>query len=199
MLQDYLDEKHLFTSTATGLRRREGRLSLVNRQGLCLRLVQAHHMGLPMTGKSELCNKELQCIPEFQLQLNKTTTRSEISSWEWTQSHPPPKWCSSNLRFPHASFLCTNIAKRHKLLSWQNTQEWNMAMSNVFLKTGWNLRIALKMSPKMNSKKGVALRMHLGIIYWRNDTILEKLTQSNMYTRNQLQWGGEATSCLRFI
>lgn len=40
-----------------------------------------------------------------------------------------------------------------------------MAMSNVFLKTGRNLRIALKMSLKMSSKKGVALRMHLGIIY----------------------------------
>lgn len=63
-------------------------------------------------------------------------------------------------------------------------QEWNVAMSNVFLKTGLNLRIALKMSLKMNSEKGVALRMQLGIIYWRNDTVLEKLTQSNMYIRN---------------
>lgn len=107
---------------------------------------------------------------------------------------PPLKRSSSNLRFPHASFLCTNIAKRHKLLSWQSMQEWNMAMSNVFWKTGWNLRIALRMSLKMNSEKGVALRMHLGIIYWRNDTVLEKLTQSNTYVRNQLQWGGEAMS-----
>lgn len=61
-------------------------------------------------------------------------------------------------------------------------------MSNVFLKTGQILRIALKMSLKMNSKKGVALRIHLGIIYSRNDIVLEKLTQSNMYIRNQLQW-----------
>lgn len=40
-----------------------------------------------MTGKSQLCNKELQCPSEFQLQPSKTTTLSEISSWEWTHSH----------------------------------------------------------------------------------------------------------------
>lgn len=110
----------------------------------------AHHTGLPMTGKPQLCDKELQCISEPQLQLSKTVTLSEISSWEWTHSHSPTLNRSlSNLRFPHTSFLCTNIAKSHKLLSWQSTQEWNTAMSNVFLKTGWNLRIALKMSLKM--------------------------------------------------
>lgn len=152
-----------------------------------------------MTRVPQLCDKEFQCISEPQLQLNKTTTLPEISSWEWTHSHSPtPNRSCSNLRFPHTSFLCTNIAKSHKLLSWRSTQEWNMAMSNVFLKTGRNLKTALKRSLKMNSKKGAALRMHLGIIYWRNDTVLEKLTQSNMYIRNQLQWGGEATSCLGF-
>lgn len=114
-----------------------------------------------------------------------------------TQSFPLPKRSLSNLRFPHTSFLCTNIAKTHKLLSWQSTQEWDMAMSNVFL--DWpKSQNCFEDELKMNSKKGVALRMHLGIIYWRSDTVLGKLTQSHMYIRNQLQWGGETTSCLGF-
>lgn len=69
-----------------------------------------------MTGMPQLCDKELQCISEPQLQLNKTTRLSEISSWESTHSHSPTLNRSfSNLRFPHASFLCTNIAKKSQI------------------------------------------------------------------------------------
>lgn len=40
----------------------------------------AHHTGLPTTGMPQLCDKELQCISEPQLQLSKMATLSEISS-----------------------------------------------------------------------------------------------------------------------
>lgn len=72
-----------------------------------------------------------------------------------------------------------------------------MAMSNVFCKTGWTLRITLKTSLKMNSKKGaqsgrtwelLAVEMTL--------TVSKRLTQSNMCIVNTSQWGPEAMSCL---
>lgn len=180
----------------------EGGQRLGDRQGLCLLLGQHITRVSPWEGSHSwvIKNSSASQSPNYSWKTATKTPHCLKSAPESEHSHSPaaPKGSWSNLMFPHTSSLCTNIAKSHKLLSWQSTQEWSMAMSNVFLKAGQNLWIALKMSLKMNSKEGVALRMHLGIIYWRNDTLLEKLTQSNMYIRNQLQWGGEATSCLGF-
>lgn len=89
MLQDYLHEQHLlFTSTATGLRGREGRLSLVDRQGLCLLLGQHITQVSPWQGSHSRVIKSSSASQSLRYN-NKTTTLSETSSWEWTQSFLP--------------------------------------------------------------------------------------------------------------
>ena len=72
-----------------------------------------------------------------------------------------------------------------------------MAMSNVFCKTGWTLRMTLKTSLKRNSKKGAQSGRTWELLTVEMTlTVSKRLTQSNMCIVNTSQWGPEAMSCL---
>lgn len=151
-----------------------------------------------MAGKSQPCNKELQCTSEPQLQPNKTITLSGISSWEWTHSHSPCQkevWAISGFAMP--PFYVQIWQKKSQITELAKHTRVKHGREQCFLKDWPKSQSCFEDEPKNEQQKGSCLQDAPGN-YWRNDTVLEKLTQGNMYIRNQLQWGGEATSCLGF-
>lgn len=107
--------------TAIGLMGRGGQTELGRQtalwQGLCLCLVRAYHMGLPVRGKSQPYNKQLQCSHR---RLSYSITKPPHCLKSVPESEhtviSPPKWSLSNLRTPHASSFKYKYSKKSQII-----------------------------------------------------------------------------------